>query len=96
LKYIIRVIKIKGDETDGACGTYGDKRGGYWVLVGRSKGSIPLDLGVGGWVIFRLMLKNRMEDRGLDYYGWGWRQVAGCCECDNEISGYEKCGEILD
>jgi hypothetical protein len=23
------------------------------------------------------------------------RQVAGCCECDNEPSGYIKCGEFL-
>jgi hypothetical protein len=66
---------------------------GFWYW--RSKGRIPLDLGVGGWVIFRLML-NRMGDRGLGFYGWGWRQVAGCCEYDDEISGYEKCGEIID
>jgi hypothetical protein len=88
--------QIKGNETDGACGTYGDKRGGYRVLVGKPKGRSPLDVGVDGWVIFKLMLKNRLGDSGLDCSGWGWRQVAGCCECGNEISGYEKRGEFLD
>jgi hypothetical protein len=28
--------------------------------------------------------------------GSGSGQVAGCCECANEHSGYIKCGEFLD
>ena len=29
-------------------------------------------------------------ERGQDCSGSGWRQVAGYCECDNEISVSEK------
>ena len=28
--------------------------------------------------------------------GSGWGQVAGICECGNELSGSIKCGEFLD
>ena len=70
---------------DGTCGTYGDSRRGYRVLVGKPEGRRPLDLGVDGWVILKWMLNNRMGDRGVDCPGSGWRQVAGNWECDNEI-----------
>jgi len=33
---------------------------------------------------------------GLDRAGSGWGQVAGTCECGNELSGSIKCGEFLD
>jgi hypothetical protein len=33
----------------------------------------------------------------MDWIGLGKdRQVAGACECDNEPSGFIKCGEFLD
>ena len=32
----------------------------------------------------------------LDWVGSGLRQLADGCECGNEPSGSEKCGEILD
>jgi len=32
----------------------------------------------------------------MDRHGSGQGQVAGTCECDNEPSGYIKCGEFLD
>ena len=33
---------------------------------------------------------------GLDRAGSGQGQVAGKCECDNELSGSTKLGEFLD
>jgi hypothetical protein len=33
---------------------------------------------------------------GLDWAGLGQRQVAGTCECGNELSGSIKRGEFLD
>jgi hypothetical protein len=33
---------------------YGDRRGGYRVLVGKPEGRSPLDLGVDGWVILKM------------------------------------------
>jgi hypothetical protein len=33
---------------------------------------------------------------GLDVVGSGYGQVAGTCECGNELTGSVKCGEFLD
>jgi hypothetical protein len=33
---------------------------------------------------------------GLDGFGSGQGEVAGTCECGNELSGSIKCGEFLD
>jgi hypothetical protein len=57
-------------------------------IQGFGEGRSPLDLGIDGWVILQWMLKIRMGDRGLDGSGSGWRQVAGYCECDNEIGNW--------
>ena len=37
-----------------------------------------------------------MWGHGLDRCGSGEGQVAGCCECNNELSGSIKCGELHD
>jgi hypothetical protein len=37
-----------------------------------------------------------MWGNGLDRAGSGYGQVAGCCECGNELSGSIKFGEFLD
>jgi hypothetical protein len=37
-----------------------------------------------------------MEGHGLDQSGSGQGQVAGCCECNNKLSGFIKCWEFLD
>jgi hypothetical protein len=64
--------------------------GERWIQ-GFGEGRSPLDLGVDGWVILQWMLKNRMGDGVLDCSGSGWRQVAGCCECGNELGhGFGK------
>ena len=33
---------------------------------------------------------------GRDGAGLGKGQVAGCCDCGNEVPGSIKCGEFLD
>ena len=61
-------------------------RTGFWAgkpegnrLFGRRRlrreDNIKMDLQEVGW-----------WDNGLDWSGWGWRQVADCCECGNEPS----------
>jgi len=37
-----------------------------------------------------------MERHELGFCGLGYGQVAGICECGNEISGSIKCREIRD
>ena len=37
-----------------------------------------------------------MVGDGLDLAGSGQGQVAGTCECGNELSGSIKCGDFLD
>jgi hypothetical protein len=37
-----------------------------------------------------------MFGRGLDSYGSGLGQVAGSCECGNELSVSIICGEFID
>jgi hypothetical protein len=57
--------------------------------------------GVGGeagrsdWVRMEVSFKNksllnRMGQRGVQFSGLGWGQVAGCCEHGDELSGYIK------
>jgi len=49
----------------------------------RREDNIKLELQVVSW------------GHGLDWSGSGKGQVAGICECGNEISGSIKCGEFL-
>jgi hypothetical protein len=47
-----------------------------------------------------LVLKWTLEkwdgEHGLDRSCSGYGQVAGCCECGNETSGFIKCGKFID
>jgi hypothetical protein len=76
----------------------GEKRGTYRVLVGKTEvrsspgrprrrwdDNIKMGLREVGW-----------GRHGLDRFGVGLGQVAGCCECGNEPSGFIKCGKIHD
>jgi hypothetical protein len=42
IKYLFACDQIRTSEMGGACSTYGDSRGAYSVLVGRSEGNRPL------------------------------------------------------
>jgi hypothetical protein len=76
---------------------YGEIRGVYRALVGKTKGRRPLgrpkrrrqdnikmDLRKVGW------------GHGLDRSGSEYRQAAGSCKCSNEPSSSTKCGEFLE
>jgi hypothetical protein len=75
----------------------GNRRGACKVLV-----PIPgerdhlKDLGVDGRIILKCIFKKWDGRHGLDCSGSGEGQVAGACECCNELSGSIKCGEFLD
>ena len=61
IKYYNSGDQIKKDEMGWACGTYGDRRGAYRVLVGKPECKNHLDgLGVDGRDIF------------MDHIGGGW------------------------
>jgi len=68
----------------------GERRGVYRVLVGKPDSKNYLeDPGVDGRITLRWM-----GCGGLCMYGQG--QVAGICECGNELSGSIKLWEFLD
>ena len=54
------------------------------------------DLDVDGRIILKCILRKRDGMVWTDWFVSGYRQVAGCCECGNEPSGFTICGEFLD
>jgi hypothetical protein len=49
--------QIKKNEIDGACSTYGERRGACGVLVGKPDGKNHLeDLGVDGRIVYTIMV----------------------------------------
>jgi hypothetical protein len=69
----------------------------YRDFVGKPEGKKPLGR-------FRCRwddnIKIDLQEVGCEDMGWielaQERQVAGTCECVNELSGSRKCGEFLD
>jgi hypothetical protein len=75
-----------------------EKRGVYRVLVGKLEGKRPLGRPRRRWVVDNI-------DLDLQEVGCGGRrlglsgsegQLAGTCECGNELSGSMKYGEFLE
>ena len=74
-----------------------DRRGIYWVLVGKPEGKIQLgDLRADRGILLRWI-------SGKQYMGvWtgsSWLRIetdGGTCESGNELSGSRKCGEFLE
>jgi hypothetical protein len=54
------------------------------------------DPDVDGRIILRWIFRKWEGLWGLDGIGSRQGQVAGTCECGNELSGSIKCGEFLD
>jgi len=46
------------------------------------------NLGVAGRILLKWICEEWDWVRGLEWSGSGYGQVAGCCKCGNELSGY--------
>jgi hypothetical protein len=82
----------------GACSTYEERRGVYKVLVGgnlRERTQLG-DPCADGTIILRWIFRKWDLGHGLDRAGSGLGQVAGTCECGNELSDFIKFGEFLE
>jgi hypothetical protein len=87
----------KKNDMGGASSVDGRRTGVYRVLAGKPKGKSPIRRPRRGWED-NIKMRLRMFDgggHGLDRCGSGQGQVAGTCECGNEIPGSIKCGEFL-
>jgi hypothetical protein len=74
-----------------------ERRGGYRVLVGKPEGRKLLARTGRRWVDdIKIVLREVGWGYGLDRSGSGYGQVARSCKCNNEISGFIKCGKFLD
>lgn len=54
------------------------------------------DLSIDVTIILKWISKIRLGRRGLDRSGSGQEEVAGCCECCDEPSGFQEWKEFLD
>jgi len=77
---IVRVIKSRRMRLAGHVARMGEEWRVYRVLVGKPEGKRPLGRARRRWV------NNIRTDH----------QMVDACECSNEPSGSEKCGEFLD
>ena len=68
---------------------------GYWWGVLR-EGDRLEDPGIGRRIILKWIFEKWDEWHGLVRSGSGYGQVAGCCECGNELSGSINCGKFPD
>jgi hypothetical protein len=71
----------------------GEKRGAYRILVGRPEGKRPFGRPRPRW---KDNIKMDIQDIGWAMDWIELAQVAGSCECDNELPGSIKCREFLD
>jgi hypothetical protein len=77
-----------------ACGTHGEVRGAYNILVGRPEGRRPLGRPRHRW---EDNIKMDLREIGFGDMDWiHWAQDRDSCEHGNEPSGSLKCGEFLD
>ena len=95
---IVRVIKSRRMRWVGHVARMREWRGIYRVLVGKPERKRPLGRPRHRW---EENIKMNLQEVGcggceLDRAGSGQRQVAGTCECGNELSGSIKYGIFLD
>ena len=80
----------------GECSTHSVKRNAYTVLVRKPEGKRPLGKPGRRWEYESGSEKQEGGGgRGVDLYGSGLGQVAGCCVHDNEPLSPIKCWEFL-
>jgi hypothetical protein len=97
LPNIVRVIKSRRIRWAGYVARMGEERGVYRVLVGKPERKRPLGRPRRRWEDNIRMDLQELGCGGMDWIGLAQdRQVAGNCECGNELSGSIKCGEFLD
>ena len=94
---IVRVIKSRMRGA-GHVARMGEKRGVYRVLVGKPERKRPLGRPGRKW---EDNIKMNLQEVGCGCMDWivadqGYGQVAGTCECGNELSVSINCGEFLD
>ena len=73
----------------------GERRGVYRVLVGKPEGMRPLGRPRRRWEDNIKMDLQEVGCGGIDWIDLA-RDLAGCFEYGNELSGSIKCGEFLD
>jgi len=73
-----------------------ETRGAYNVLVGNPEGKRALGRPRRRWEDIKTDGQEvGCGGDGLDWYGPEQGQMAGSCECGNELSGSIKCGNFL-
>ena len=73
----------------------GEVHTGFWWGDLKSRDHLE-DLSIDGGIILKFIFKKWDGEHGLDWYGSGQGQVAGTCECGNELTHSIKCGVILE
>jgi hypothetical protein len=79
----------------GACSIYGERKGVYWILVGKPEGKNHVEEpSVDGRIILQCFTKK--WNGGMNWIELAQdRHMAGSCEYGNEPSVSIKCGKIL-
>jgi hypothetical protein len=66
----------------------------YWENL--REGDHLEDSDVDGRIILKWIFETWDGGHGMDRCVSGQRQIAGCCESDNEASVFTKCGTFLE
>jgi hypothetical protein len=90
---IVQVIKLRRMISEGACSTYGERKGVYRVWSGNLRERDHLEhTGVDGRIILRWIFRKWNVGLGT---GSSWLRI-GTDECGDEPLGFTKFGEFLD
>ena len=87
----VRMMKSRRIIWVGHVARMAERRGVYRVLVGKPEEKRPLGRPRRRW---DNNIKMDLQEVGCG--GMDWIELAGTCECGNELSDSIKCGEFLD
>jgi len=73
----------------------GEVRTEFWWGDLKSRDHLE-DLSIDGGIILKFIFKKWVGRHGLDWCGSGQGQVAGTCECGNELPRSVKCGVFIE